>query len=111
MATTKVSCSLYQLSVSPRLTLGDVRRHHRTSVLAALLKQPMYLSTLGCSFSNRTRNRAKNHVLENFVVSHPTIAGEVSKLGGNGLGQFVLPRYLNIAFMHHPTKKGAIAHV
>lgn len=92
MATTKVSCSLYQLSVSPGLMLGDVRRHHRTSVLAALLKQPLYLSMLGCGFSSRVLNRAKNHVLENFVASHPTLGSEVSKLGGNGYGLFVLPR-------------------
>ena len=92
MATTKVSCSLYQLSVSPRLMLGDVRRHHRTSVLAALLKQPLYLSMLGCDFSSRILNRAKNHVLDNFVGLRPTIAGEVSKLDVSGHGQFVLPR-------------------
>lgn len=73
MATTKVSCSLYQLSVSPRLLLGDVRRHHRIPVLAALLKQPLYLSMLGCGFSSREINRAKYHVLEKFVASHPTL--------------------------------------
>ena len=42
-------------------------------VRAALLKQPLYLSMLGCGFSNRVLNRAKNHVLENFVASHPTL--------------------------------------
>ena len=71
--------------------LGDVRRHHRTSVLAALLKQPLYLSMLGCGFSSRVLYRAKNHVLDNFVGLRPTIAGEVSKLGVRGYGQFVLP--------------------
>ena len=95
----------------PETALDDVRRSHLISVLAALLKQPLYLSMLGCGFSSRLLNRAKNHVLENFVVPHPTFAGKVSKLGGNGLGQFVQPRYLNIAFTHHPIEKDTIAHV
>ena len=76
----------------PKTALDDVRRSHHISVLAALLKQPLYLSMLGCGFSSRVLNRAKNHVLDNFVAPHPTIAGEVSKLGVIGYGQFVLPR-------------------
>ena len=57
----------------PETALDDVRRSHHISVLAALLKQPLYLSMLGCDFSSRILNRAKNHVLENFVASHPTL--------------------------------------
>lgn len=57
----------------PETALDDVRRSHHISVLAALLKQPLYLSMLGCGFSSRVLNRAKNHVLENFVASHPTL--------------------------------------
>ena len=76
----------------PKTALDDVRRSHYISVLAALLKQPLYLSMLGCGFSSRGLNRAKNHVLDNFVGLRPTIAGEVSKLDVSGHGQFVLPR-------------------
>lgn len=76
----------------PETALDDVRCSHHISALAALLKQPLYLSMLGCGFSSRVLNRAKNHVLDNFVAPHPTIAGEVSKLGVIGYGQFVLPR-------------------
>lgn len=76
----------------PKAVLGDVHRLHHVLVLAALLKQPLYLSMLGCGFSNRVLNRAKNHVLDNFVALRPTIVGEVSKLGVIGYGQIVLPR-------------------
>ena len=57
----------------PKAVLSDVRRLSHVLVLAALLKQPLYLSMLGCGFSSRVLNRAKNHVLENFVASHPTL--------------------------------------
>ncbi|WP_148086559.1 hypothetical protein [Micromonospora sp. HM5-17] len=76
----------------PKAVLSDVRRLYHVLVLAALLKQPLYLSMLGCGFSSRVLNRAKNHVLNNFVALRPTIVGEVSKLGVIGYGQIVLPR-------------------
>lgn len=76
----------------PKTVLDDVRRSHHISVLAALLKQPLYLSMLGCGFSSRVLNRAKNHVLDNFIAPHHTFGRDVSKLGVIGYGQFVLPR-------------------
>ena len=56
----------------PKTVLDDVRRSHHISVLAALLKQPKYLSTMGWCFSNHPGNSANNHVLVNIVVTDPT---------------------------------------
>ena len=56
----------------PETALDDVRRSHHISALAALLKQPQYLSTMDQHFSNHLSVSANDHVLVNIVVTDPT---------------------------------------